>query len=495
MKKNLLIATMTLFGFGAFAQGTLQLSTPKPTAKPAISFNKESKSASMRTMTCGNDTTFYSYLKEETQGTSTYWLYNVDPTITEWSQTFLNTGTLTVHGISFLGGVQDAVNPAQTVTATVVLYNVDALNVPTTPIATQTILLNTTIGISTAMFASAQTVTGNYAVAIVNTTTTDTIAILTNNATVTTYTETLSHINAPTFGGWFEISALAAPDAPEAIIAPVLSYPINTDYTMSPSATTMCLGTALTFTNTTTQTAILNNRMYNYGAYNAFWNTVPDSIYVWDMGDGSPLQWSTNAAYTYPASGLDTVTLYTLGGLFTSCLDTKATFLSITPNAVASFTENSTASPLIAFTSTSTDAVTYAWDFGDGSPVDNTANPSHTFSPGTWTVTLTVTSAGGCNTSTSTSVVTVISTGITNATMGVFNVYPNPSNSGLFTLDMFAVTKANIEVYNMIGELVYSTAVASSTTSLDLSRLGAGVYSMKVISNDKNIVKQIAITK
>jgi hypothetical protein len=79
--------------------------------------------------------------------------------------------------------------------------------------------------------------------------------------------------------------------------------------------------------------------------------------------------------------------------------------------------------------------------------------------------------------------------------MGVFNVYPNPSNSGLFTLDMFAVTKANIEVYNMIGELVYSTAVASSTTSLDLSGLGAGVYSMKVISNDKNIVKQIVITK
>ena len=36
MKKNLLIATMTLFGFGAFAQGTLQLSTPKPTVKAPV---------------------------------------------------------------------------------------------------------------------------------------------------------------------------------------------------------------------------------------------------------------------------------------------------------------------------------------------------------------------------------------------------------------------------------------------------------------------------
>jgi PKD repeat protein len=498
MKKNVLIATMMLFGFGVSAQGTLQLNSPKPAVKPAISFNKESKSASMRTMTCGNDTTWYSYLKEETQGTSTYFLGTAETVITEWSQSFLNTGTLTVNGISFWGGVQDDINPAQTLTANVILYNVSGTLQPTTVIATQSILLNTTVGFQTAMFSAPQTVTGNYAVAIQNSSATDTIAIVVNNAAtgVGTYAEGLSYVNAPTFGGWYAATdAFTAPAAYEPIIAPVISYPINTNYTMSPSATTMCLGTALTFTNTTTPAAILNNRMYNYGAYNAFWNTVPDSIYAWDMGDGSPLQWSTNAAYTYPASGLDTVTLYTIGGLFTSCLDTKETFLNITPNAVASFTENSTASPLIAFTSTSTGAVTYAWDFGDGSPVDNTANPSHTFSPGTWTVTLTVTSAGGCNTSTSSSVVTVISTDIANATMGIFNVYPNPSNSGLFTIDMFAVTKANIEVYNMIGELVYSTAVVSSTTSLDLSGLGAGVYSMKVISEDNNIVKQIVITK
>lgn len=495
MKKHLLIATITLFGLGAFAQGSLQLSSPKPAAKPAISFNKGTNSESMRNMTCANDTTFYSYLKEETEGTSTYWLYTAEATITEWSQTFLNTGTLTVHGISFWGGVQDAVNPGQTLTATVVLYNVNASNVPTTAIATQTILLNTTVGFSTAMFATAQTVTGNYAVAIRNTSATDTIGIVTNNAAVATYTETLSHINAPGFGGWYEVSALAAPDAPEAIIAPVISYPIATNYTMSPAATTMCLGTALTFTNTTTPTAILNHRMYNYGAYNAYWNTVPDSIYAWDMGDGSPLQWSTNAAYTYPAAGLDTVTLYTLGGLFSSCLDTKETYLNITPNAVASFTQNTTASPLIAFTSTSTGAVTYAWDFGDGSPIDNTANPSHTFGVGSWTVTLTVTSAGGCNTSVTTQNVTIVATDIANANMGTFNVYPNPSNTGLFTIDMLTATKANIEVYNTLGELVYSSAVATSSSSLDLSGLGAGVYSMKVISSDRNIVKQIVITK
>lgn len=41
-------------------------------------------------------------------------------------------------------------------------------------------------------------------------------------------------------------------------------------------------------------------------------------------------------------------------------------------------------------------ALTYAWDFGDGSPVSNTANPTHTYAAeGTYTATLTVTDTAG----------------------------------------------------------------------------------------------------
>jgi Secretion system C-terminal sorting domain/PKD domain len=496
MKKHILLATAVMVGFGAFAQSSLHLNTPKPTTKPTIAFNKEANHQMKSALTCGNDTTFYSYLKEETLGTSSYFIVTADNPITEYSQSFLNTGSLTVKGISFWGGVQDVPNPAQTITANVILYNVDATFKPTTVIATQSILLNTTIEIKTAMFSVPQTVTGNYAVAIQNTSTTDTIAIITNNAETTSYDEGLAFVKAPAFGGWFATSAaFAAPGAYEAIITPIVSYTITSNYTMSPAPTTMCLGTPLTFTNTTTPTAILGNRMYNYQAYTAYWTSTPDSIYAWDMGDGSPLQWTTNAAYTYPAAGLDTVTLFTLGGLFTSCLDTKSTYLDITPNAVSSFTQNTTASPLIAFTSTSTGAVTYSWDFGDGSPTDNTMNPTHTFGVGTWTVTLTVTSAGACNSSVTTQTVTVITTGIATATTGVFNVYPNPSATGVFTIDMIAASKANIDVYNTIGELVYSTIHTNAATSLDLSSLSAGVYTMKVNSNNQQLIKQIVITK
>jgi PKD repeat protein len=51
----------------------------------------------------------------------------------------------------------------------------------------------------------------------------------------------------------------------------------------------------------------------------------------------------------------------------------------------------------VAFSNAGSGAETYEWDFGDGSPVDNTPTPSHQFvQPGTYVVRLTVTRTGGC---------------------------------------------------------------------------------------------------
>jgi PKD repeat protein len=281
----------------------------------------------------------------------------------------------------------------------------------------------------------------------------------------------------------------------DALISPIVTYTVASDYTMTPPATTMCLGTALTFTNTTTPSALLGNRMYSFNAFNAYWGLEPDSTTAWDMGDLSPIQWTTNAAYTYPAAGTFNASLYTLAGFWNSCVDIKTTALTVTPNAVASYTQNTSATPSIAFTSTSTGAVTYSWDFGDGSALDNTANPSHTFAPGTWTVTLTVTSAGGCNTNTTTQTVTVLALDIANSSTGILNVYPNPSSTGLFTIETGTISKTSIEIYNMMGVLVFSKEFTSSTASLNLSAISTGVYSMRVNTNDKHTMKQIVIEK
>lgn len=489
MKKQLLIASAVLLSLSASAQATLNL---KPAVKPAIN---KSLDKSSRNMTCGNDTIFYSYSKEEDMGTSTYYIQNLiagATNIQQWSQSVINSGTVNVHGISFFGKVTDATNPGQTVGATAVLYNVDATLKPTTMITSATVTMSTTFNVYTAMFSSPATVSGNFAVAINNSTNTDTLTIYLNDGLVSNYGgEGLPHIKNGTT--WYPLTALDPTAGNELIIAPIVTYPIATDFTVS--ANPSCIGTVLNLTNTTPN-AVLNNRMFNYNAYVDYFDlpsTAVDSTFAWDMDDATPAIWSTNASHSYTAAGTYDVTLYTFSGFYAFCLDTKTTSVVIDPNTVAGFTSDATNTPTIAFSNTSTGATSYSWDFGDGSPADNTANPSHTYgASGNYTVTLTAT--GPCGTNTSTTTVNIAATGIDTYEMNAFSVYPNPSN-GLFTVNMNTAAKTVVEVYNVIGEVVYSTQLTNNTAVVDLSNNAAGVYTLKVISGNSTSVKQIVLTK
>jgi hypothetical protein len=60
---------------------------------------------------------------------------------------------------------------------------------------------------------------------------------------------------------------------------------------------------------------------------------------------------------------------------------------------------------------------------------------------------------------------------------------------------MNTAAKTTVEVYNVIGEVVYSTQLANNTALVDLSNYSAGVYSMKLISGNATVVKQIVLTK
>lgn len=122
--------------------------------------------------------------------------------------------------------------------------------------------------------------------------------------------------------------------------------------------------------------------------------------YSWNLGNGiiTPL---TNPSTSYLAPGTYTVTLTAYDG---GASDTKTMVITVhnlpTVDFFASITAICPGAP-VTFTSTSTPgvpgAMTYLWNFGDGT-TSTLASPSHTFTtPGYYNISLTVTNSQGCS--------------------------------------------------------------------------------------------------
>ncbi len=126
----------------------------------------------------------------------------------------------------------------------------------------------------------------------------------------------------------------------------------------------------------------------------------PGTDWLWDFGDAnnSTLQ---NPRHSYASAGLYTVSL-TVQELPLGCTDniSRTNFIRVLPKPNAAFTlSNNEAckAPLtVNFQQTSTGALLYSWDFGDGS-AGLGGNPSHTYtSAGAFRVRLFATNIQGC---------------------------------------------------------------------------------------------------
>ncbi len=125
--------------------------------------------------------------------------------------------------------------------------------------------------------------------------------------------------------------------------------------------------------------------------------TVPSDRWSWDFGDGIGTSTAQNPAYTYLDTGKFSIRLIAWNN---GCADTaiKPSYITALP-PVARFSSafNCVNKLQVAFTDQSVLPQTWAWDFGDGTPVSNAQNPSHIYAAyGTYNVTLTVTN-GGCS--------------------------------------------------------------------------------------------------
>ncbi len=143
--------------------------------------------------------------------------------------------------------------------------------------------------------------------------------------------------------------------------------------------TNVCINKPATFTNTSSPMPVNSS---------------------WDFGDGSPLGTGLTVSHIFTTIGTYTVKMYNNNG---NCIDSVSHDITVDPQPVANFSapvRSRCEPPLtVNFQDLSTGGVTaWEWNFGDGSPVDNTQNPSHTYTAyGSFTVRLIATSASGCS--------------------------------------------------------------------------------------------------
>lgn len=90
-----------------------------------------------------------------------------------------------------------------------------------------------------------------------------------------------------------------------------------------------------------------------------------------------------------------------------------------------------------------------------------------------------------------------LGTGVSEKNKMDITVFPNPSQSGLFTIDLNNLSgKSTIRVYDIIGNIIYATETRSiAKQMIDLSSLANGSYFVSITNNNGTTTKKIVVNK
>jgi gliding motility-associated-like protein len=189
-----------------------------------------------------------------------------------------------------------------------------------------------------------------------------------------------------------------------------------------------------------------------------FENTTDDLAYIWNFGDNTPVSNEQNPYHNFTVPGSYTTTLTVIGAGGCSATASQGPFV-VHDGSFAGFYSIPSINDSIflpdarvQFTDTSTGAITWLWDFGDGN-ISTEPNPSHTYlNAGKYPVTLTVTNEYGCSNVVMQSPYLVIA-----PDLFVPNIF-TPNGDGIhdtWELMYLGTEKIAIAVYDRWGKLMY----------------------------------------
>jgi len=341
-----------------------------------------------------------------------------------------------------------------------------------------------------------------------------------NSAGSSTSTTTITVGSAPVAGFTYQIGGLTAVFAnistngssyswdfgdgsiPSSESNPSHTYAQVGSYTVTLSVTNEC-GTV-----TFTQTVVVQGSppVAAIGANNES-GCLPFSVQFTDESAGEPIAWTwtfqggtpvistdENPLVSYSAPGTYDVVLE-VTNIFGSSTQLFPAYITVqsAPTAGYTFVANQTT---VAFTSTSQNATSYAWIFGDGN-TSAEENPIHTYAaPGTYNVSLAA--SNNCGTTIYEQTVVITSGTGEAAWIQGFLLFPNP-NTGFFNVEMDGLPQDEVEfiLFNALGQQIKRETADFGTGSMlrsfDYGDLAAGVYTLRVQADGQAMFVKVTV--
>lgn len=150
----------------------------------------------------------------------------------------------------------------------------------------------------------------------------------------------------------------------------------------------------------------------------------------------------------------------------------------------------------VSFASTSQEADSLFWDFGDGNT--STDNPSaiHTYStPGTYPVCLTAFNQAGADTFCQDVTVDSISVGVSVGRVAEIKIYPNPTKGFLIVESTSVAQGGVITINDITGKQLLSREFNRPKIIFDLTSLAEGFYFVEVKAGNSSIRERVMLSK
>lgn len=221
-------------------------------------------------------------------------------------------------------------------------------------------------------------------------------------------------------------------------------------------------------------------------------NSGSVSQYIWDLGndisgDENPKSCYNNTDLTPKNYSVSFIAISDKG-----CRDTivKTDYVTVYAQPNAQFTsstqEVNVSNTEVTFTNTSTNAVSYTWDFGDNTPTTASTNATHSFPNtdyNTYTVTLTAKNQGGC-TDTAQTTIKVLAPDPIYTIPNVFTPNEDGANDVFTLINSQYVKETNITILNRWGNVILeqqdSTVLWNGKANNTGQLCASGVYFYKL---------------